>query len=105
MRRLHIALLAADTQALTYSASDHTPDPADTIANHHTATNHTDHTRDTFQLTWAITGEPERDMYCASVALLGADAAADEMRAGAGYDDSLDWTVMAELLEAECAAR
>lgn len=105
MRRLHIALLAAATLALIACDSEHTPDPADTIAIEQPATNLTDHTRDTFQLTWAITGEPERDMYCASVALLGADAAADEMRAGAGYDDSLDWTVMAELLEAECAAR
>jgi len=65
----------------------------------------TGHTRDTFELTWAISGEPERDMYCASVALLGPDAAAEEMRVGAGYDDSLNWTVMAELLQAECARR
>lgn len=64
-----------------------------------------DHTQQTFNITWAVTSEADRDAYCTSVALLGPDAAADEMAQGAGYDDSLDWNQMAELLQAECALR
>jgi hypothetical protein len=64
-----------------------------------------DHTRDTFTLTWATATETDKDTYCASVNLLGPDQAADEMRNGADGNTGLDWPLMAELLQAECALR
>ncbi len=62
-------------------------------------------TRTTFDLTWSQASDVERDAYCMSVALLGPTAAADEMQTGAGGNDSLDWDLMAELLQTECDLR
>lgn len=62
-------------------------------------------TRETFDLTWSLASETERDAYCMSVAILPSDQAAAEMRAGAGYSDELNWPLMVELMEAECALR
>lgn len=62
-------------------------------------------TRDTFDLTWSLASEAERDAYCTSVAILPSDQAAEEMQRGAGGSDELDWLLMVELMEAECALR
>ncbi|WP_267887402.1 hypothetical protein [Streptomyces viridochromogenes] len=40
-----------------------------------------------------------------SVAILPSDQAAEEMQRGAGGSDELDWPLMVELMEAECALR
>lgn len=108
MRRLIPTLLAAAVLALTGCSSESLPatqQPVIEPAPGLTPDDLTDHTQQTFNITWAVTSEADRDAYCTSVALLGPDAAADEMAQGAGYDDSLDWNQMAELLQAECALR
>lgn len=64
-----------------------------------------EHTRQTFDVTWAMASETERDTYCTSIALLGPDQAADRMAEGAGYDDSLDWPLTAQLMQTACADR
>jgi hypothetical protein len=111
LRRI-LPLLAAACLALTActdSSEQQTPDPTDTVAVQPEPTVTPDdlagHTRQTFKITWAIASEAERQMYCDSVTLLSPDQAAASMRNGASGDDSLDWPLMVELLEDECALR
>lgn len=110
MRLRLILPLAAVGLALTACSSEQqTPDPADTVALQPEPTTTADdldgHTRQTFEITWAMASETQRDTYCTSLTLLGPDQAADEMAAGGGYDDSLDWPLMTELMQAECVKR
>jgi hypothetical protein len=111
MRLRHILpLLAAACLALTACNSDQqTPDPTDTVAVQPepslTPDDLAGHTRQTFEITWAIATEAERQTYCDSVTLLTPQQAAAHMRNGASGDDSLDWPLMVELLQDECALR
>ena len=106
--RLILPLLATTALALTACTSEQqTPDPTDTVAIQPTTTpdDLADHTRQTFELTWAGVTETERDTYCTSLTLLGPEQAATEMANGGGHDYSLDWPLMTELMQAECAKR
>jgi hypothetical protein len=111
MRLRHILpLLAATGLVLTACSSpDHAPDPTSTTTVTPEPTTTADdlagHTRQTFEITWAIATEAERQTYCDSVTLLTPQQAAAHMRNGASGDDSLDWPLMVELLEDECALR
>lgn len=102
MRLRHLLALAATAAALTAcTTSQTTPEQTTTTIDTGLAA----HTRDTFQVTWTLTPEADRDVYCDSVTLLGPQGAADQMAAGADYSTELDWTLMAELLQDECALR
>ncbi|MFD4257739.1 hypothetical protein ACFWR9_08905 [Streptomyces sp. NPDC058534] len=82
--------------------------PVDTIADQpqpEPAVEPDQHTRNTFNLTWAGASEAERNAYCMSVAVLPEDEAAAEMQRGAGGSTDLDWPLMVELLRLECAGR
>jgi hypothetical protein len=112
MRLRHILpLLATAALALTActNSEQQTPDPTDTVAIQPEPTTTADdlagHTRQTFEITWAIASNAERQTYCDSVTLLTPQEAATHMRNGAGGDDSLDWPLMVELLQDECALR
>jgi hypothetical protein len=111
MRLRHILpLLAATGLVLTACSSpEHAPDPASitTVTPEPTTTadDLDGHTRQTFEITWAIASEADRQMYCDSATLLTPDQAAASMRNGAGGDESLDWPLMVELLQDECALR
>ncbi|MEU8537131.1 hypothetical protein [Streptomyces parvulus] len=105
-------LLAAAALALatvTGCATDEpTSTPADTIADQpmpEPAVEPDQHTRDAFTLTWAAASEVERTAYCMSVAILPPDEAAAEMQRGADGSTDLDWPLMVELLQLECAGR
>ncbi|CAL9350287.1 hypothetical protein SUDANB1_00446 [Streptomyces sp. enrichment culture] len=89
------------------SSGEQAPDPADTVAVQPTTTadDLDGHTRQTFEITWAMASDAQRQTYCDSVTLLTPDQAAASMRNGASGDDSLDWPLMVELLEDECALR
>lgn len=110
LRPILTAALAAALLALTGCAGTENP-PAATAttavepAPQLTADDLAEHTKQTFDVTWALASETDRDTYCNSVALLGPNAAADEMAQGAGYSDDLDWLLMARYLEAECNTR
>ncbi|MEV0015421.1 hypothetical protein [Streptomyces tendae] len=81
-----------------------TPDPAPAVVE--PARDSLDqHTRQTFDLTWGMASETQRTTYCSSLAVLGPERSAAEMAAGGGFDDSLDWDLMVELMQAECDAR
>ncbi|MFG3276214.1 hypothetical protein [Streptomyces luteogriseus] len=107
--RLILPAIAAAALALTACSSSEPPDPADTVTvtaePTTTPDDLADHTRQTFQLTWAGATETERDTYCTSLALLGPEQAATEMANGGGHDYSLDWPLMTELMQDECATR
>ncbi|MEU3851744.1 hypothetical protein [Streptomyces sp. NPDC029554] len=110
MRLRHALPLLTSLFALTACGNaEHTPDPTDTVAVQPQPTTTTGdldgHTRQTFEITWAIATETERQAYCDSVTLLTPDQAAASMRNGADGDDSLDWPLMVQLLEDECALR
>jgi hypothetical protein len=110
MRLRHILpAIATAALALTACSSPEQPDPVETVTVTPEPTvtpdDLADHTRQTFQLTWAGVTETERDTYCTSLTLLGPEQAANKMAAGGGYDYSLDWPLMTELLQAECATR
>lgn len=104
---LPLAVAGLALTACTNSSDEHTPGPADTVAiqPERTPDDLAGHTRQTFEITWAIATEPERQTYCDSLTLLTPDQAAASMRNGAAGDDSLDWPLMVELLQDECALR
>ncbi|NUO42399.1 MAG: hypothetical protein HOV82_10205 [Streptomyces sp.] len=109
MRLRHILPAIAAGLALTACSNSEQPTPVETVTVTPEPTvtpdDLADHTRQTFQLTWAGVTETERRTYCASLATLGPEQAAVEMANGGGYDYSLNWPLMTELMQAECAKR
>lgn len=64
-----------------------------------------DMTQTIVDLSWDQQTEADKNSMCDGLALFGTEWGADQMRAGAGYDDSLDWDRAAVLVEAKCAQR
>jgi hypothetical protein len=107
--RLILPAIAAVALGLTACSSEETPAPTSTVTVTPGPTTTADdlagHTRQTFEITWATATEADRQTYCDSLTLLSPDQAAVSMRNGAHGDDSLDWPLMVELLQDECALR
>ncbi|MFE7754301.1 hypothetical protein [Streptomyces sp. NPDC057429] len=85
--------------------SDATTRPAPAAAAAAADTDKQELTRQAFGLTWDTVSETERTNLCDSLIILGPDRAAEEMGAGAAGSSDLDWTLMVELLIAECDNR
>jgi uncharacterized protein involved in copper resistance len=104
------AIVAAAAFALTACTS--TPDtsgdnPATTTVIETTDATPTadDMTQTVVDLSWDQQTEADKNAMCGGLALFGTEWGADQMRAGAGYDDSLDWDRAAVLVEAKCTQR
>jgi hypothetical protein len=109
IRHALAAIVAAAAFALTACAS--TPDtsgdnPATTTVIETTdATPTADDMTQTIVDLWDQQTEADKNAMCNGLALFGTEWGADQMRAGAGYDDSLDWDRAAVLVEAKCTQR
>ncbi|MEU3161806.1 hypothetical protein ABZ753_31040 [Streptomyces griseoincarnatus] len=106
-RHLLTAITAGLLTLTACTTTDQTSNPSETtvVEPVRTPDDLAQHTRQTFDLTWGLASETERDTYCTSLALLGPDRAADEMAQGGGFSDDLDWDLMVELMQTECDNR
>src|SRR5690349_20455658 len=104
-------ILAAAALALTACTSagptDSADNPATTTVIETTNATPTDDdmTQTVVDLSWEQQTEADKNAMCGGLALFGTKWGADQMRAGAGGDDSLDWDRAAVLVEAKCAQR
>ncbi|MGW1497558.1 hypothetical protein ACWCQW_03020 [Streptomyces mirabilis] len=110
-RHTFAAIVAAAAFALTACTS--TPDtsgdtPATTTVIETTPATPAaddDMTQTVVDLSWDQQTEADKNAMCFGLALYGTSWGAEQMRAGAGGDDSLDWNRAAVLVEAKCAQR
>jgi len=111
IRHALAAICAAAVFALTActsaGSSDSSDNPATTTVIETTdpAPTADDMTQTVVDLSWAQQTEADKNAMCNGLALVGTKWGADQMRAGAGGDDSLDWDRAAVLVEAKCAQR
>lgn len=108
MRTIYLTAATLLTAALLTACgtTTNTPTPAaGTNPAPTTSGDMADHTRQVWTITWGGTTEPQRNNLCAGVYLLGHDATAAEMQKGADGSTNLDWSLMADLLAAECDNR
>ncbi|MFE2311647.1 hypothetical protein ACFXC8_00350 [Streptomyces sp. NPDC059441] len=103
------AILAA--AVLTLTACTSTPasvdNPATTTVTEteHATPSDDDMTQTVVDLSWDQQTDADKNAMCDGLALFGTEWGADQMRAGAGGDDSLDWDRAAVLVEQKCAQR
>ncbi|MFK0018219.1 hypothetical protein [Streptomyces sp. NPDC090798] len=108
IRHALAAICAAAVLALTACTSAGSSDnPATTTVIETTdpAPTADDTTQNLVDLSWDQQTEADKNAMCFGLALYGTSWGADQMRAGAGGDDSLDWDRAAVLVEAKCAQR
>jgi predicted alpha-1,6-mannanase (GH76 family) len=108
IRHALTAICAAAVLALTACTSAGSSDnPATTTVTETTdaAPDSEDMTQTVVDLSWAQQTEADKNAMCDGLALFGTEWGADQMRAGAGGNDSLDWDRAAVLVEQKCAQR
>lgn len=63
-----------------------------------------DFTRETFEITWGMTSESDKDVMCGGLAMFGHDWAVRNLEAGGGLDSDLNWDAMADMVQEKCDA-